>query len=393
MLPESPPQPLKILLVEDDPADARLLRDKLALAAPGRFDVVHCDRLAPALDRLASGELFDAILLDLSLPDCDGLATFTKLYDQAPSIPMLIMTGFDDETTARHAVRGGAQDYLVKGRVDGDLIWRSIEHAIERVGLLAELEASRRQQAELKDHFLSHVSHELRMPLTVINQAIANLLSGAAGEINAMQRECLEIAAPNVQQLRKMIDELLEVARSNAGPMRMEPQPVNLRELMARCIRSLQPVAQAKAIRLDDAIFSTDLPKVQADPRRIEEVLMNLLDNAFKFTPAGGEIRVGAELPADEPAAVRVRVSDTGCGIAETAKERIFERMHQESQPVESSRLGLGIGLYLVKEIIARHGGRIWVESEPGKGSTFYFTLPIHESALGFPVAMGRKSV
>src|SRR6185503_18129841 len=283
MLTEPDTKPLNILLVEDDPADARLLRDKLALAAPGRFNVVHCDRLAAGLDRLASGEAFDAALVDLSLPDSDGLETFTNLHVHAPGLPILIMTGFDDQTTAKNAVRAGAQDYLLKGNIDGDTIRRCIEYAIERVRLLADLEASRRQQAQLKDQFLSHVSHELRMPLTVIYQAITNLLSGAAGEINAEQRECLEIAAPNVRQLRKMIDELLEVARSDAGPTRIARQPTDLQELLTRTVRNIQPVAQAKGIRLDGAILPADLPAVQADPRRIAEVLMNLIDNAFKF--------------------------------------------------------------------------------------------------------------
>jgi len=381
MLPEPDTQPLKLLLLEDDPQDARLLRGKLALAAPGRFNIVHCDRLAAALARLAAGEAFDAALLDLSLPDSDGLETFRTLREQAPTTPILIMTGFDDQTTARSAVRAGAQDYLIKGHVDGDLIRRSIDYAIERVGLLAELDASRRQQAELKDQFLSHVSHELRMPLTVIYQAIANLLSGAAGQLNSQQRECLEIAEPNVQQLRKMIDELLEIARSDAGFLRIEAQPMDLKELLTRSVRNIQPVAQAKNIRLDSPAFPERLPMVRADPRRIAEVFMNLVDNAFKFTPPGGEIRVGAQHLTEEPAWVRVMISDTGCGISTEAKERIFARMHQESQPIESSRMGLGIGLYLVKEIIVRHGGRIWVESEPGQGSTFYFTLPIYDAA------------
>jgi len=383
MIAENPTQSLNVLLVEDDLQDARLLRDKLALAAPGRFNVIHCDHLAPALDRLLLGEIFDAVLLDLSLPDSEGLETFTKLHDHAPSTPILIMTGFDDQKTATGAVRSGAQDYLIKGHADGDLIRRSIEYAIERVRLFADLEASRRQQAELKDQFLSHVSHELRMPLTVIYQAIANLLSGAAGQLNAQQRECLEIAQPNVTQLRKMIDDLLEVTRLDMAQLLIRPERLALEPFLARIVESVRPTAAAKGLGLDTVRAPLLGLSVHADPSRIEQVMLNLLDNAIKFMPSGGRILVGIEPHAQDPRLVRVSVSDTGCGIAAEARERIFDHLHQESQPIESSRKGIGVGLFICKELVARHGGTIWVESEPGRGSTFFFTLPIDNQQRG----------
>src|SRR5581483_7374589 len=284
--------PLKILHIEDDLLDARMLRDQVALVAPGHFDFIHCERLDAAIERLAAGEAFAAALLDLSLPDSLGLETFTKLRAQAPGLPILIITG--------RSVRS------------------AIDYAIERVRLLSDLEASRREQAELKDQFLSHVSHELRMPLTVIYQAIANLLSGVAGALTPEQRECLEIAEPNVKQLRKMIDNLLEVARSDAAAWRIEPQPLDLRALLVRVVRGFQPVAQARGIGLSGDDLPAALPTVRADPDRIEEVLMNLIDNALKYTPAGGSIRVGAALRG-EPAMVRVEVRDTGCGLSDAA--------------------------------------------------------------------------
>ncbi|HTF91583.1 MAG TPA: response regulator, partial [Verrucomicrobiae bacterium] len=308
MIAEQLTQTLTVLLVEDDLQDARLLRDKLAQAAPGRFNVIHCERLAPALDRLAAGEKFDAVLLDLSLPDSEGLETFTKLHDRALSTPIIIMTGFDDQKTASSAVRGGAQDYLVKGHADGDMIRRSIEYAIERVQLLTDLEASRHQQAELKNQFLSHVSHELRMPLAVIYQAIANLMSGAAGEINAQQRECLEIAAPNVQQLRKMIDELLEVTRMETAQLPIRPERLDLGPFIARILEGVRLTAAARGLRLGTSPAAVETSPVFADPSQIEQVMLNLLDNAIKFTPSGGSILVSIEPHAQDSRLVRVSV-------------------------------------------------------------------------------------
>lgn len=378
MLAETPNAPLKILHVEDDLLDARMLRDQVALVAPGRFDFIHCERLDDSLKRLAAGETFAAALLDLSLPDSVGLETFAKLRAQAHSLPILIMTGLDDQSVAAQAVRGGAQDFLVKGQTNGRSVQRAMDYAIERVRLLNHLETIRREQARLKDQFLSHVSHELRMPLTVINQAIANLLSGVAGALTADQRECLEIAEPNVKQLRRMIDNLLEIARSESVSWRIDPRPMDLKALLAQVVRDCQPTAQAKGIRLDGAELPAELPVVHADWQQIQEVLMNLIDNALKYTPPGGSIRVNAARSVEEPRLVRVTVRDTGCGLPPAATERIFDRMHQESQPIESSRMGLGIGLFLCRKIISCHAGRIWVESEIGKGSAFIFTLPIY---------------
>jgi signal transduction histidine kinase len=173
-----------------------------------------------------------------------------------------------------------------------------------------------------------------------------------------------------------MIDELLEVARSETASLRIQYQQLNLKDLLSRTVQSLQSIAKAKNICLERAVFPDDLPEAYGDPSRIEQVLLNLFDNALKFTPAEGVIRTRAHLLTEKPGFIRVAVEDTGCGVAEEARERVFERFQQEPQAIESSRSGLGIGLYLSKELIDRHGGDIWVASQPGQGSTFFFTLP-----------------
>ena len=372
---ESTDQHVNVLLVEDDANDARLLIMGLARAAPGRFDVVHAARLGTALEHVGS-QNFDVVLLDLSLPDGNGLPTFLKLHNaDTKKTPIVVLTGLDDEAVAMQAVRNGAQDYLVKGQVNAQVVIRSIRYAIERAQM-HERENNYRQQAEMKDRFLSHVSHELRMPLAVIYQAMANVLNGNAGEITPEQRECLEIAVPNVKQLRRMIDELLEVARSETASLRIQFQQLNLKDLLSRTVQSLQSIAKSKNICLERAMFPDDLPEAYGDPSRIEQVLLNLFDNALKFTPAEGVIRTWAHLLTEKPGFIRVAVEDTGCGVSEEARERVFERFQQEPQAIESSRSGLGIGLYLSKELINRHGGDIWVASQPGQGSTFFFTLP-----------------
>ena len=175
-----------------------------------------CPSVEDAIIRLRE-ERFDVILLDLSLPDSQGQETLAKAYGQAHDTPIVVLTGHSDETMAIQTVHEGAQDYLVKGQVDGHTLVRSIRYAIERHRLITELDRGRQQQLKIKDQFLSHVSHELRSPLAVIHQFVTILLDRIAGDLTSEQNEYLGIILRNVNQLRKMIEDLLEVTRAETG--------------------------------------------------------------------------------------------------------------------------------------------------------------------------------
>jgi sigma-B regulation protein RsbU (phosphoserine phosphatase) len=370
---------IKILLVEDNPYDAELLREMLLGVPSVQFEWVHVPLLGEALKRLRE-EKFDAILLDLSLPDSQGQETLAKAYAQAHDIPIVVLTGHSDENLAIRTVHQGAQDYLVKGQVDGPTLIRAVRYAIERHRLLTELDRGRQQQLKIKDQFLSHVSHELRSPLAVIHQFVTILLDRLGGDLSPEQTEYLEIILRNVNQLRKMIEDLLEVTRAETGKLALHPQLTPVDELVDEILSALRIAAAGKGIALSEET-SADLPLAYADPNRVRQVLMNLIDNAIKFTPEDGNIRVRAEVSPEDPFFVRLAVSDTGCGISAEERQRIFEPMYQVKESIASSRKGLGLGLFICEELVSRHGGRIWVESEPGKGSTFYFTLPIFSLA------------
>jgi len=366
---------IKILLVEDNPYDAELLREMLLGVSSVQFEWVHVPLLGEALKRLRE-EKFDAILLDLSLPDSLGQETLAKAYAQAHDVPIVVLTGHSDENLAIRTVHQGAQDYLVKGQVDGPTLIRAVRYAIERHRLLTELDRGRQQQLKIKDQFLSHVSHELRSPLAVIHQFVTILLDRLGGDLSPEQTEYLEIILRNVNQLRKMIDDLLEVTRAETGKLTLHPQLAPMDELVDEILSALRIAAAGKGIALSEEI-SGDLPLAYADPNRVRQILMNLIDNAIKFTPEDGKITVQAEVFQEDPFFIRLAVSDTGCGISAEDRQRIFDSMYQVKESIASSRKGLGLGLFICKELISRHGGRIWLESEPGKGSTFYFTLPI----------------
>ncbi|MCM8800536.1 MAG: ATP-binding protein [Candidatus Omnitrophica bacterium] len=231
-----------------------------------------------------------------------------------------------------------------------------------------------REIDQMKSDFISVVSHELRTPLTALKGAIDNLLDGIAGELNQIQKECLLVSKRNIDRLNRMISELLDISRIEAGKIQINKQPTDITGLINEVLRLFQDMAEASGIILGAEIAS-DLPKINLDPDKITQVLTNLVGNAVKFTPAGGRITVRAGVLKDF---IQVDVIDTGLGIPHQDLEKIFDKFYQVSR-LGGSRTpkGTGLGLPICKGIVERHGGRIWVESELGKGSKFSFTLPI----------------
>jgi signal transduction histidine kinase len=367
----------QVLLIEDNPGDADLTRLRL-VEANADVQVKCVDRLSAALSCLA--ERPAVILLDLNLPDSRGAATYRSILEKAAGIPVVILSGQDDEALANKALHQGAQDYLVKGSFNAKDLDRAMRYAIERQALWRALEMAQKQQLEFKNQFLSHVSHELRTPLTCIHQYVTLLLDGLIGPLSPEQAEHLKTVLKSVNQLHAMIRDLLEATRAESGKLRIEPRCISLRDLIQQSAAMLRPTAEAKKIGLEIAVDER-LPLVHADPDRTLEVLINLLDNAIKFTPAAGSVVVKACMTDADADAVYISVTDTGCGIDAGAKNLIFERLYQDPNAGDSSRSGLGLGLFISREIVRLHGGRIWVSSEPGNGSTFIFTLPVYSLA------------
>ncbi len=371
-------QPTNVLLIEDNPGDADLMRLRLV---EGKTPVqVECvNRLADGLASL-SLRLPSVILLDLNLPDSRGSETFRKVLQMAPDTPVVILSGREDEALARKAMNQGVQDYLIKGDVTGKNLERAMHYAVERQALLRSLELSRKQQLEFKNRFLSHVSHELRTPLSCIHQFVSLIADGLAGPVSPEQHDHLGIILKSVNQLHAMIRDLLEATRAEAGKIRVEPRCVAVADVVTQVVAMMQPLAQKQQIRLESKM-DAGLPFVQADPDRILEVLVNLVDNAIKFTPSGGSIAVKASVVEADPEFAYLSVADTGRGISPEALPLIFERLYQDAQSVDSSRKGLGLGLYISKELVNLHGGKIWVASHAGEGSIFSFTLPFYSLA------------
>jgi len=366
----------RVLLIEDNPGDTRLIREMTNDVQNMGFRIEVADRLHIGLEMLEKGS-FDVILLDLSLPDSCGIETVIRASRAARSTPIVVITGVDDLEISHIALSHGAQDYLVKGRVNSDLLAHCLWYAIERQTLQSQLEDSRREQMELKDRFLSLVSHELRSPLSAIHLLVSNLHDGLSGEINDAQRESLATVLRNADRLRDLIGELMDVTRAQTGRLRVDPARVELSTILEETVKSVAPNARSEGVDIR-CIIPDDLPPVYADPQRVKDILVNLVENGIKFTPDGGSISVSAGVFDEDAGSVRIMVADTGCGIDADDQEKIFDYLSQVGSPQVDGGHGLGLGLYLCREVVSRNGGRIWVDSEPGRGSTFSFTLPIY---------------
>ena len=368
-------KPLQVLLVEDNAGDVRLLREMFSKERRDAFELTHLLRMSEAETHLAKGGV-DIVLLDLGLPDGHGLDTVRRAHAAAPEVPVIVLTGLDDEALAAEAMIAGAQDYLIKGQIENRALPRALRHAIERHRLQTETDLIRTNQMQFKDEFLSHVSHELRSPLTAVRQFVTILRDGLAGELNLEQRQYLDIVLRNVNQLQSMINDLFEVSGLQAGKLKIELQCTSISDAIIYTANTLQGSAAAKGI-----IFSSDieptLPSVCADPARLRQILIILVDNAIKFTPTHGTVKIQARIFEEDSDFLLLEIADSGCGIDPDMTEQIFERLFQASDPDSADRSGLGLGLYICKDLVTRQGGKLWAKSTPGLGSVFSVTFPI----------------
>jgi signal transduction histidine kinase len=230
-------------------------------------------------------------------------------------------------------------------------------------------DVTRESEAErMRAALVSTVSHELRSPLTAIRGYTDTLLESGPWDTDT-ERELLGIIGDSAAKLSHLVDDLLDAAKVQAGVLRLEREPVRLERIVRKVVAQFRTLAPDRVFRVEVA---PGLPLADADPLRIEQVLTNLVENAVKYSPGGGPIRV--RVAGGRP--LTVSVGDLGIGIAPEHVDRLFERFYRVEDGLARSTKGVGLGLFICKSLVEAHGGRIWVESELGRGSTFYFTVP-----------------
>ncbi|GBE05845.1 sensor histidine kinase YycG [bacterium BMS3Abin10] len=226
---------------------------------------------------------------------------------------------------------------------------------------------------QMKSEFVSVVSHDLRTPLTSIKNAIQLMITGKTGALNDTQKRFMSMAERNIDRLARLINDLLDLSRLEAGKIELRFSGVDIKHLMQYAVETFKPRASERSVQLGTDL-PEDLPAVRADSDRIEQVLFNLMDNALKFTPEKGQITVSAENMGDK---VGVKVKDTGVGIPADDQRHIFDQFYQVEDSLSRKTQGSGLGLAIVKQMVEAHGGEISVTSQVNKGSSFFFTLPV----------------
>ncbi len=264
---------------------------------------------------------------------------------------------------ARAARRMEAGDY--SGRVEAA--------SVDEVGQLAKafnrMSAELDQTERLRRDLVANVSHELRTPITALHAHLENLLDG----VERPDAETLQVMLAQSERLGRLVDQLLELSRIESGDVLLQRERLALHPLVSQVLSEIQVARADREVRLRDEV-PEDLPPVFADRERVHQVLFNLLDNAVRFTPAGGRVTVRA---AAHNGSVDVAVADTGPGIPAEHLPRLFERFYRVDPARSREDGGTGIGLAIARSVVEAHGGRIWAESEPGRGSTFTFELPV----------------
>ncbi|KFA89801.1 hybrid sensor histidine kinase/response regulator [Archangium violaceum] len=363
---------LRLLLVEDNPGDARLLQEELKEVTSVRFEVHHVTRMAEALAVVEEPGL-DVVLLDLSLPDGHGLSNIERMQQAAPALPLVVLTGTDDEQLAMRAMHAGAQDYLVKGQATGPLLVRALRYAIERKrseeGLKREEAA--RQTALFREQFLGILGHDLRNPLQAISGNAALLLR--YGGLSEPQRKALNRISISSDRMARMISDILDFTRTRlGGGYTLQRTWMNVHEVLKQVVEELEVAHPQKQFEL--SVSGTGWGEWDAD--RIAQAASNLVGNAVQYSPEGSAVRVVAR---DEGEGVRVEIHNQGTPIPAERLPHIFDPFVRGQQGSRSSpRTGLGLGLYITHEIVKAHGGTLQVRSTEAEGTCFWLKLPRH---------------
>lgn len=373
--------PIPVLLVEDDDDDYLLTREYFQdCDGPANYQLTRVATYEEGLEALCSGD-YAICLLDFRLGAEDGVELLRRSTERGCNTPVIMLTGAGDSAVDRAAMEHGAVDYLVKSEITAGLLERTLRYSLERHRLAEKqrkmaaenerLYKKAQRALEMRDEMHRVVVHDLKNPLNTMGLALQlmerHVENDAPADTFSRQLETQRLC---ISQMKGLIQDLLDAARIEDGRLQLSRTSISPRQLVESALEQHRIQAGDHGIELS-ADVADGLCPVDADARRIDQVFANLISNAFKFTPEGGAVELGARCHEDE---IRFSVRDTGYGIDEERLPRLFERFWQADDQADR---GAGLGLAICKGIVDAHGGRIWAESVSGEGSTFSFTLPV----------------
>ncbi len=359
----------KILIVDDSSEDRTLYRRLLGQAEEWRFQIVETECAEEGLSTLRI-QPPDCILLDYNLPDLDGLEFLSELKKtQYPETAVVMLTGQGNEAVAVQALKNGAQDYLIKGEITRENLQIAVHNAIEKVHLRREIAEKNRKLAESyreMEQFTYMVSHDLQEPLRKIRAFGDILKKKLTARLTKDEREILDFITESGARMQLLISDLLNLSR--AAKKDYAFQKIDTARLVEDVVADLGVAIKEANVHVETG----ELYPISGDPTQIRQLFQNLLSNAIKFRRQEAP-RVSISMKR-EGEVDHFLIADNGIGIEPHFTTRIFgafERLHTRSEYP-----GSGLGLAICQKVVTRHGGKIWVESEPGRGTTFHFTIP-----------------
>jgi signal transduction histidine kinase len=376
---------INVLLVEDNLGDAYLIKERLKKSSTTQFKITHAAKLKKAIEYIIQ-DFFDIILLDLSLPDSKGLETLAAIEQQATHIPIIVLTGLNDEELALEAVRQGAQDYLKKGLIVSELLVHVLRSAIERKRTQEQLRRQK-QQLEIANQILEQrtqqlealnaeleafnytVSHDLRSPLISIDGYSCFLEQQYGANLDQRGKHYLNNIRQATQRMNQLIEDLLMLSRVQKSVLSITS--FNLSQMIQAIAQELQQQYPSDQVNLK---ITPDIV-ADGDQRLLRIALENLLSNAWKYSARKPQPQIEFSIQASTPQTIYL-IRDNGIGFKMEQADQLFrpfQRLHSNDQYP-----GTGIGLATVQRIIHRHHGQIWAEATVGNGATFYFTLGIN---------------
>lgn len=363
---------LTVLIVDDAPENIMVLDEILR----ADYKVKAANSGERALKVIASEPAPDIVLLDVVMPGLNGFEVCRQLKQDPRTqfIPVVMVTslsGLDDRV---QALEVGADDFLTKP-VEPSEVRARVRSLLRLKKLHDQLQSSYEQLKHLesmRENLTHMIVHDMRTPLTGIINGMIMVRMLLDIEEGTDADECQTIGEVSAQTLLEMINGLLDITKMEAGEMKLDKQPVEPASVIAAVEQSMRPLAQGGSLSLENAT-PAGLSVVPADAELLRRILVNLAGNALKFTPPGGTVEIGADELEME---TRFWVRDTGPGIPPEYHSKIFEKFGQVESFTAKKKLSTGLGLTFCKMAVEAHGGRVWLESELEKGSTFFFSLP-----------------
>lgn len=371
---------MNTLIVDDDPNARKTFGEILKTNG---FEVEEAATGSEAV-RSCEAKFFNLVLIDVRLPDISGLEVLQAVHALHEESVLIMITSYASLDSSLEAMNKGAFSYFTKPvNIDAALvvITKGLEKqrlSLENKRLLKELAEANKKLEELdkrKSYFVSNVSHEFKNPLAVIRESMKLLLDDLAGKVNPDQKEILEMGKRNAERLMRLASDLLDLQKIEAGMMVLRKEKIAVDALVGEVIQNFEIELFKKRLHLQKEIQANG-GCLFGDRDKLTQVFINLLSNAIKYTPEGGNIVVKLEGNEKE---IRFEIADSGQGIPEGQREMIFNKY---TRLMTEKQEGTGLGLAIVKEIVELHKGWVWVESEPGKGSRFIFTMPKEASPI-----------